>query len=640
MWHKAKVVGRQDETGAIEAGQHYFTIDVIDSNLSKKWFVFTRWHPIIVSDLMVNSSSRSQLHHPAVIDPRKVSESITTTGGGGGKAVRPVCRMAPWNGRASGELSFLSLRSEKLLKQILSVTETLQEAMNSGGGMTEGETSNGEIPGGAAPEGEAGHESLTLAALAPVAGAVGKVVQKAGAAVATKVAKLIADEDGAYQKRLIGLFDRFQPETGYFVLLNDGNVQPQSVEIRFRGQGDASPEVTVDGKSASKRDYVVIRVTREDTHDDIESIPNVAEAWKMLQTVMISGGDTNEAFRAFRTSIMLAPQLVDPDRDRVLNMVQGLLRRVAGEQVNATPGVGQGHESFSDRQQNVGRVVGFAIPSLQDAWMAGSFEAVIQSRPRPVGVATAGFSAAAAAAAGVAPAPAPAPTPASAARAATDPGMSTRPEPSVQPFEDALKFAFKWEGEYSDIPGDTGGKTKYGITEAVFNAWRDLQVNPPKTLRDLTKEDAKAIYWSNYWLLARCGQFQRPLDLVMFDAAVNHGPGGAARILQRALNALQDNMKLPGSLKLSVDGGIGAKTLAEADRYKPIDLCMAYLEQRRATYHAIVANSKKPESKVPDQGKFLKGWLNRVDDLQQRIQGLESVITQPEENNAFAGYAE
>lgn len=628
MWHKAKVVGREDETGAIEAGQHYFTIDVIDSNLSRKWFVFTRWHPIIVSDLMVGSSIRSQLHHPAVIDPRKVSESITTTGGGSGKAVRPVCRMAPWNGKASGELSFLSLRSEKLLKQILSVTETLQNAMNSGGA-AEGEVSNGEIPGGAAPEGETGHEALSLAALAPVAGVVGKVVQKAGAAVATKIATMIAEEDGAYQRRLTGLFDRFKPEAGYFVLLNDEKAQPQSVEVRFRGQGDASPEVTVDGKSASGRDYVVIRVTREVTHDDIESIPNVAEAWKMLQTVMISGGDTNEAFRAFRTSIMMAPQLVDPDRDRVLGMVQGLLRRVAGEQADATGGAGQGHESFGARQTSIGRVVGYAIPSLQDAWLAGSFEAVIQSRPKTVGVATGGL--AAALAAKVAPPP---------QRIATDPGVSARPEPSVQPFEDALKFVFKWEGEYSDIAGDTGGKTMYGITEAVFNAWRDAQGLTNKTIKQLTKEDAKAIYWSNYWLLARCGQFQRPLDLVMFDAAVNHGPGGAARILQRALNALQDSVKPPGAVKLSVDGGIGAKTLAEADRYPPMDICNAYLEQRRATYHAIVANSKKPGSTVPDQEKFLKGWLNRVNDLERRISGLESTIEQPDENTAFAGYAE
>lgn len=41
----------------------------------------------------------------------------------------------------------------------------------------------------------------------------------------------------------------------------------------------------------------------------------------------------------------------------------------------------------------------------------------------------------------------------------------------MTPFEEALKHTLGIEGEYSDHPSDSGGKTRYGITEAKARAW-------------------------------------------------------------------------------------------------------------------------------------------------------------------------
>jgi lysozyme family protein len=114
----------------------------------------------------------------------------------------------------------------------------------------------------------------------------------------------------------------------------------------------------------------------------------------------------------------------------------------------------------------------------------------------------------------------------------------------------------------------------------------------------------------------------------MFDASVNHGPGGAAKLLQRALNALGETLK--------VDGAIGGQTFAAIARYETKALAAQYLVERRALFHRIVARDAS-------QGVFLKGWLNRVTDLEHATGEVgthgdfESLAA---ENSPFAAYVD
>jgi lysozyme family protein len=102
------------------------------------------------------------------------------------------------------------------------------------------------------------------------------------------------------------------------------------------------------------------------------------------------------------------------------------------------------------------------------------------------------------------------------------------------------------EGGYSDDPKDPGGKTKFGITERVARA-HAYQGD----MRALPLDVASSIYRAEYWDICRCDSLPWPLALYVFDAAVNQGQETAIKMLQRALDTVQD-------------GHIGQQTLALA----------------------------------------------------------------------------
>lgn len=100
-------------------------------------------------------------------------------------------------------------------------------------------------------------------------------------------------------------------------------------------------------------------------------------------------------------------------------------------------------------------------------------------------------------------------------------------------FRTALSFTLKWEGGFVNHPKDPGGATNYGITQATYDSWRKRQGLPPKPVREITLEEAEAIYRTRYWdsLPARYAEKDLPLALALFDYAVNGGLGAASRAL-------------------------------------------------------------------------------------------------------------
>lgn len=104
-------------------------------------------------------------------------------------------------------------------------------------------------------------------------------------------------------------------------------------------------------------------------------------------------------------------------------------------------------------------------------------------------------------------------------------------------FNDALCIVLRQEGGYSDHAADPGGKTRYGITEAV--ARRHGYIGD---MRAFSQDLAGEIYRSDYWDACRCDDMPWPLSLYVFDCAVNQGPQPAIRMLQRALDTVQDGV--------------------------------------------------------------------------------------------------
>ncbi len=91
-------------------------------------------------------------------------------------------------------------------------------------------------------------------------------------------------------------------------------------------------------------------------------------------------------------------------------------------------------------------------------------------------------------------------------------------------FDSYFPELLKHEGGYVDHPQDPGGATKYGITLVTLQNWRKRPTSKGD-VRQLTKEEAKAIYLANYWNAIKADDLVAGLDALAFDIAVNHGVG-------------------------------------------------------------------------------------------------------------------
>lgn len=119
------------------------------------------------------------------------------------------------------------------------------------------------------------------------------------------------------------------------------------------------------------------------------------------------------------------------------------------------------------------------------------------------------------------------------------------------------------EGGYSNNPADTGGATKFGITERVARA-NGYQ----GSMKDLPRPLAVSIYKAQYAIkpgFAAVAAINDKVGEELFDSGVNIGPARPALWFQMALNALNNGGKLYGDI--AEDGDIGPGTLATFKAY-------------------------------------------------------------------------
>lgn len=179
----------------------------------------------------------------------------------------------------------------------------------------------------------------------------------------------------------------------------------------------------------------------------------------------------------------------------------------------------------------------------------------------------------------------------------------------MTPFDKALSFVFGNEGGYSNDPDDRGGATNLGITQSTLDRARLEITGLPESVRSLTRAEAAEIYRVLYWEASKADMMPYPLSTLHFDAAVNHGVGGAAKLLQRTINNYAAKAGL--DVRVDVDGAVGPKTLAALCQCLDLKgnvslICEIYCNEREAYYKAIVENN-------PSQSVFLRGWLNRLE---------------------------
>lgn len=128
-----------------------------------------------------------------------------------------------------------------------------------------------------------------------------------------------------------------------------------------------------------------------------------------------------------------------------------------------------------------------------------------------------------------------------------------------------MPFIFEWEGGYDHDPDDPGGETNFGI---------DKRSHPAEDIKHLTKDRAKEIYFEE-WTKYGCEDLPEPLGEVEFNCNVNCGNGRTRKIME----------------------AIAAHPTAAA-----------FEDEQEAFYRRLVAAR-------PASAKYLKGWLNRLNDL-------------------------
>ena len=155
-------------------------------------------------------------------------------------------------------------------------------------------------------------------------------------------------------------------------------------------------------------------------------------------------------------------------------------------------------------------------------------------------------------------------------------------------FNEIIEKVLEHEGGYVNDPHDRGGETNFGITKKFY---------PDVDIKNLTKEQAKHIYHTDYWRRGKCDEVPSQLRHIYFDMTVNFGKRGAVKVLQRAANAKNKD-------KIDVDGGLGPATLKAIQNLE--------LERVRAYRVLRFANLV---IKKPEQERFWFGWYKRATEV-------------------------
>ena len=133
--------------------------------------------------------------------------------------------------------------------------------------------------------------------------------------------------------------------------------------------------------------------------------------------------------------------------------------------------------------------------------------------------------------------------------------------------------------------------TNLGCTKRVWEEWVGHPVDE-KAMRALTPEDVAPLYKKKYWDAVRGDELPDGVDYIVFDTAINSGPGRAIKFLQGCVGA-------------DADGALGPKTMAAVKATDPKKLVEDYAKRRLSFLSAL-----------PTWDTFGRGWSRRVAEVQ------------------------
>lgn len=170
-------------------------------------------------------------------------------------------------------------------------------------------------------------------------------------------------------------------------------------------------------------------------------------------------------------------------------------------------------------------------------------------------------------------------------------------------FNKAYSRTSIYEGGYANVKGDRGGETYAGITKVYhpnWEGWKIIEKYKPLKYQQKIKDTElerlmKVFYKKTYWDIIQGDLYDSQIIAeFIYDYSVHSGP-------KRAITKLQ------GFLGVVADGKVGKLTIAALNSKNPKIL---FEQLKRERYNFLLALSKQP-----NQEKFRKGWLNRINNF-------------------------
>lgn len=162
----------------------------------------------------------------------------------------------------------------------------------------------------------------------------------------------------------------------------------------------------------------------------------------------------------------------------------------------------------------------------------------------------------------------------------------------------AIALMIRLEGGESNLKGDPGGHTKYGITQATLTSFRGTGHKDfdtwPVDVKDLTPEQAALIYEAVDWELIHGDELPGALAPLVLNSAVNQGEPTAVALLQECV-------------KVPVDFRMGPQTLAAVKAWRSPYMPEQTLAEEYAAHVGL-----KYASLYAKEGQFELGWLRRL----------------------------
>lgn len=157
------------------------------------------------------------------------------------------------------------------------------------------------------------------------------------------------------------------------------------------------------------------------------------------------------------------------------------------------------------------------------------------------------------------------------------------PKDEGEKFKQFVNQVYAFEGGYSDVKGDIGGKTKYGMTEKTYNAFLP-KGSKHVDIQDVSKEDIEKMYYEKFWKGSGADKIEDPrLAFVHFYSYI------AAPVTSKKW--------------LKESGG-------DVEKYLKI----------KEAHHIEFA-------KKPNQAQFLNGWLNNNKAMQEMVGRAKNIVT-------------